>query len=93
MKTDSLIGTISLISGIISLGLTIYFTNNTPLQIGSVLTLLLSSIVFSGYVTYNKTERLEQKYLQLQDELSHFKEKVDIYSRLAKLENKTERGK
>ena len=88
MKTDSFVGIISLISGLVSLGLTIYFTNNLPLQVGSAVTLLLSSIAFFGYITYDKTEQLERKYVKVQAELQQFKDKIDIYSRLAALEHK-----
>ncbi|MBI2668481.1 hypothetical protein HYX14_01435 [Candidatus Woesearchaeota archaeon] len=88
MKTETLIGMISLISGIISLGLTVYFTNNLPLQIGFAVTLLISVVVFLLYITYTKTEHLGRQYLKMQEDFIQFKDKIEIYSRLARLENK-----
>ena len=90
MKTDSLIGVISLVSGFISLGFTIYFTNNIPLQIGFAIIMILSAIIFFVYINYNKTEILEKKHLKLQEEITLLKDSIDIHSRLAKLEQKIE---
>ncbi len=92
MKTDQYIGIISLSSGLISLALTIYLSQNTPLQISSAVTLVISAIIFFVYTNYSKTKYLEKQYSQLHRDLSQFKERIDIYDRLAKLENKRLKG-
>lgn len=88
MNTNKFVGFISLISGLISLVLSIYLSQNTTLQIASVITLVISAIIFFLYTSYSKINYLEKQYKQVHSDVQQFKEKIEIYSRLAKLENK-----
>lgn len=87
IKEDTLITIVSIIVGVISLGLTIYQTNNTALQIGFSVIIVLAGIIFYIYKNNNKLNKLEQENQKIVEEMNLLKNNLNIYDRLNKLEH------
>ena len=77
---------LSILIGIISLGLTIYFSKNELFQV------IFVSIAFVGFATYFilknslQIEELQKALNQSNDKVNKMEESLNIYERLLKLE-------
>lgn len=81
-----MVGLISLVIGLLSLGLAVYQTPNQSLQVGYIVTLVLSGVVFFLYSGYSKLNIISKENQKMKEELRKMNEKIGIYDRLSKLE-------
>ena len=84
-NTD-IVGIISLIIGVVSLGLAVYQTPNQSLQIGYLITLVLSGVVFFLYSGQSKLILLLKENQKTREEISKINERMNLYDRLGKIE-------
>ena len=85
---DNLIALVSILVGIISLGLAVYQSKNEILQVGYVVALVLSGIVFFVINNYGNIHTLQKENKKVKQEFNKLKEKLNIYDRLNKIESK-----
>lgn len=77
---------LSLVLGIISLGLTIYTIRNPIIQLGSI---ILTGLITIGYfmkINISETRINSLKINELSKELDKTKDKINLHERLVKLE-------
>ena len=87
-KNLSPVELVSLVIGIASIVLSVYLTKDTALQIGFAITIALSVMIVFLYNNNNRIDQLSTESKARSDEFKDLKEKLDIYSRLSKIEHK-----
>lgn len=88
MDEQKYINIIALIVGVVSFGFMIFKSENEALQIGFAITIMVAAMVFFIYRNYNLNKENLNEIKNMKQIVTKFDEKLDIYNRLIKLENK-----
>ena len=91
MKQDNSLELISIILGLISIALAIYYSNNSTIQIAFFAMLTIIGILFFIYNNSNKIKLYNKELLKIIYKLENIENNFNIYNRLAKIEQEIQR--
>tara|TARA_Y100000310_G_C19964365_1_gene482605 strand:+ start:195 stop:473 length:279 start_codon:yes stop_codon:yes gene_type:complete len=91
MKKDNSLELISIILGLISTALAIYYSNNNLIQITFFAMLLIFAASFFIYDNSVKVKNSNKELIKINQKIENIEKTFNIYSRLAKLEHEVQR--
>ncbi len=87
MDEQKILAYISIVLGILALGFAIFLTNDTTLQIGYIVLIILSAFVYFIFENKNSIKVNDKKLKKTKLDINEINKSIDFHERLLKIEN------